>query len=68
MCLSVPAKVISIEGQSAEVEVYGEHRQVYLAVDSVGVGDWVLIYGNVALSAIDNETACQTVELLKGLV
>jgi hydrogenase assembly chaperone HypC/HupF len=67
MCISVPARVISIEGRSAEVEVYSHRRQVYLAVDDVVEGEWVLVYGPVALSRLDSVEAQETIQLLTEL-
>lgn len=64
MCLSIPALIISINGQQAEVEVNNERRQVFLAVDNLKVGDWVLLYAGVALAGIDAETAGQTIGLI----
>ncbi len=67
MCLSVPARVISICGQRAEVEVYGERRQVFLACDPPQAGDWVLLYSGMALTVLDKEAAKETLDLLSRM-
>lgn len=64
MCLSVPAKVISLSDTHAEVEVYSRRSHVYLACEHVHAGDWVLLYGGMAISVLDAETARETLELL----
>lgn len=64
MCLSVPAEVISIDGQNAEVKVCGESRRVYLATDGAQPGSWVLIHGGIALCVLAPEVAQETISLL----
>ncbi len=68
MCLSIPAKIVSISGKEADVEVYSQSRKVYLAVENAEVGDWVLIYGGTALTILDADAATETIELLKRLI
>lgn len=70
MCLSLPARVISIEenAQVAEVEVNESRKRVFLALDKVRVGDWVLIYGGVALTVLEADIANETINLLKRLI
>lgn len=68
MCLSVPAKVLRVQGKAAEVEVYSQQRTVLLTEDApVGVGDWVLVYGTVALRKIDAEEAAEILQLLESV-
>lgn len=67
MCLSVPAKIVRLEGQQAQVEVYSQSRTVTLTCPDAKVGDWVLLYGNVALAVLDSRTAHETLSLLKPL-
>lgn len=67
MCLSVPAKIVHLEGQTAQVEVYSQRRQVFMSIDGASVGDWVLVYGSIALCLLDSETAQETIDLLEGL-
>lgn len=64
MCLSVPAKVIMVSQREGEVSVYGERRRVYLAAEQVKVGDWVLVYGGVALAVLDPQEAEETLALI----
>ncbi len=67
MCISVPARVISIDGRQAEVAVWDEHRVVFLAVENLQIGDWVLLYGGVALTVLEPDVAAETVELLSRM-
>jgi hydrogenase expression/formation protein HypC len=66
MCVSLPARIISIDGQVASVEINRLRRDVMLVVDGARVGDWVLIYGGVALTVLDEQTAIETRRLIDG--
>ena len=66
MCVSIPAKVVSIAGQVAEVEINHLSRHVLL-VASAQVGDWVLVYSGAALAVIDEESARETLQLIEAL-
>lgn len=64
MCLAIPAEVISIEGDNAQVSLGGVKKAVSLAlVDDVSVGDYVLVHVGYALNKISPEEAQKTLEL-----
>lgn len=69
MCLAVPAQVVEIvdeENQIAKVEIGGVRRNVSVALlDSVGVGDWVLVHVGFAIQKEEEEK--QTIALLSQL-
>jgi len=68
MCLSVPAKVISVDGSSAKVSVGGTLVNIALhLVDDVKVGDYVLVHTGFALQKISEEEALETIELIRQL-
>lgn len=61
MCLSVPAQVMKIEGDTAEVSVGGTLLSANLSlVDDVLVGDYILLHTGFALQKIDAEEAAET--------
>lgn len=65
MCLAIPARVMSIEGQEAEVELGGISRKIsILLTPEVKVGDYVLLHTGYAINVIDEEEAMETLELL----
>jgi hydrogenase expression/formation protein HypC len=65
MCLAIPARVKSIDGQMAEVEVAGVGRKVSLwLTPEAGVGDYVLLHTGYAISIIDEDEARETLKLL----
>ena len=45
MCLAVPVKIVSIEGDEAETEIAGVRRKVSIALTpEAKVGDYVLLH------------------------
>ena len=63
MCLSVPAQVIKIEGENADVSVGGTIMSANLSmVDDVNVGDYILLHTGFALQKIDAEEAEETLK------
>jgi hydrogenase expression/formation protein HypC len=68
MCLSVPGKVISIENDSALVDVGGTTLNVGIQLlDKVDVGDFVLIHSGFALQLISEEDAKAQLELVRAM-
>jgi len=68
MCLSVPAKVISIEGDLAKVSVGETVCNASLQiVDDVQVGDYVLLHTGFALQKLSKEEAEETFRLFEEL-
>jgi hydrogenase expression/formation protein HypC len=71
MCLAIPGKVVEIvdeAGGVAKVEVGGVRRNVNVALlDTVQVGDYVLIHVGFALSKVDELEATETLRLLEEL-
>lgn len=68
MCLSVPAKVISVEGNTAKASVGGAIVTASLhLVDDVKPGDYVLIHTGFALQKISEEEALETIRWIEEL-
>ncbi len=58
MCLGVPGKVISMEGDLAEVDFSGIRRRVSLLIcPDVREGDYVLVHVGFAIQRLDEEEA-----------
>lgn len=73
MCLAVPGKVLTIEGddpafRSAHVDFCGVRKTVSLSfTPEVQAGDYVLVHVGFAISRIDEEEARRTFEYLKHI-
>jgi len=69
MCLSVPAKILSIKGDKARVSLGGaEYNAALNLVDDVKVGDYVLLHSGFAIQKINEEEALETMRLLNEVI
>jgi hydrogenase expression/formation protein HypC len=68
MCLSVPAMVVAIDGQMADVSVGGALFKAGLhMVENVKTGDYILLHAGFAIQKISEEEAIETLSLLNEL-
>jgi hydrogenase expression/formation protein HypC len=68
MCLSIPALVVKIDGQMADVSIGGAIFKAGLQmVENVKVGDYILLHAGFAIQKIAEEEAIETMNLLKEL-
>lgn len=69
MCLAIPARIVKREeNMMAIVDIMGVSRTVSLDLVPEAVeGDFVLVHAGFALQVIDEETANDTLDLLKSL-
>ena len=69
MCLAVPVKIVSIEGNEAESEIAGVRRRVSIALTpEVKVGDYVLLHTGYAIGVVDEAEAEETLKLLEEII
>lgn len=68
MCLAVPAKVVSIEGVNAHVEMMGNETSADISLLSgVKVGDYVMVHAGFAIQKYDEQDAQETLALIGEL-
>jgi hydrogenase expression/formation protein HypC len=73
MCLAVPGKIVSIEGddpilRDGKVNFGGVVKRVNLSlVPEAKIGDYVIVHVGFALSIVDEEEAKQVFEFLKTI-
>ncbi len=68
MCLAVPVKVISIQGDEAEVESGGTTYKASIRLTpEVQVGDYVLLHTGYAISIVDKEEAEETLKIFQEM-
>jgi hydrogenase expression/formation protein HypC len=68
MCLAIPARVVSIRGSVADVEVDGMTTTADLSVlPDVKIGDFVLVHAGMAIQKYDEEEALANLELIREL-
>ena len=68
MCLSIPAKVVDIQGNMADVSVGGTIFKAGLQmVENIEVGDYVLLHTGFAIQKISEKEALETLKILKEM-
>jgi hydrogenase expression/formation protein HypC len=68
VCLAIPARIVAIDEQEAEVDVGGVRRQVSLLfTPQATVGDYVQVHTGFALSLIDPDAAAESLRILQSL-
>ena len=69
MCLAVPVKITSIEGDQADVDIGGVSRRVSIALTPEAVvGNYVLLHTGYAINVLNEEEAQETLSLLERMV
>jgi len=63
MCLAIPGKIISIEGEIGDIDFGGVIRKANLAMVEAKVGDWAVIHAGFAIEVMDEEDAEETIRL-----
>jgi len=64
MCLAIPARVVRIRGETAEVD-FGEGvlREVNVALVEAKVEEYVLVHAGYAIQVVDRKEAAETLKL-----
>ncbi len=66
MCLSVPAKIIKINGDMAKVSVGGiEYEASIQMIENVTVGDYILLHTGFAIQKLSEEEALETLKIFE---
>ncbi|HUS87702.1 MAG TPA: HypC/HybG/HupF family hydrogenase formation chaperone [Bacteroidales bacterium] len=68
MCLSVPGKVISLDGSCAKVQIGEITCEVCIKlVEEVEIGDYILIHAGFAIEKLSQEKADEILKLLNEI-
>ena len=69
MCLGVPAKILKITGETAEVDFGdGTVREVNVSLVQTTPGMYVLVHAGFAIETMDPNDARKTLKLLEQMV
>jgi hydrogenase expression/formation protein HypC len=68
MCLSIPAKIISIDGSMAEVSAGDVIFSAGLhMIEDARVGDYILLHAGFAIQKISEKEAQETIRLFEEM-
>ena len=64
MCLAIPARVVRVDGDKAQVD-FGEGvlREVNVTLVDARVGNYVLVHAGYAIQLMDEKDALETLSL-----
>ena len=64
MCLGIPARVVSVDGQQAVLNLRGREVVADASMVSVAPGDYVVSYSGLIVQVLTPEEAEETLRLL----
>jgi len=68
MCLAIPVRIVSIDGDEAEAEIAGVRRRVSIVfTPEAKLGDYVLLHTGYAIGVVDEAEAEETLKLLEEI-
>jgi hydrogenase expression/formation protein HypC len=68
MCLAIPLRVVSLDGNDAVGEVDGVQRDVsVMMTPGVRVGDYVIVHAGFAIQVLDEQEAEENLAMLRQM-
>ena len=68
MCLAIPMKVISIDGDEGIVATFALKRKAnFTLLKDVKAGDYILLHAGFAIAKVNPEEARKTIDIVKDL-
>ena len=68
MCIAIPLRVVSIEGDMAVGEVDGIERDVsVMMTPDAKVGDYVIVHAGFAIQILDQKEAEENLDILRQM-
>ena len=69
MCLAIPAKVLEVNGDVANVDFgQGVAREVNVMLVDARVGEYVLVHAGYAIETLDQEAAEESLKMWRELL
>ena len=69
MCLAIPARVVSIQDDKAQVDFgQGVVKDVNVTLVETEVGGYVLVHAGYAIQTVDKKEALETINLWKEIL
>ncbi len=67
MCVAYPGKVISIDGNIAEVDFAGNKVKAHTGIIDVKIGDYVLVHAGLVIQVMKPKEAEDMIDLFSEL-
>jgi hydrogenase expression/formation protein HypC len=67
MCIAIPGKVVSLEGNFAQVDYSGNLMKVNIGLIEPRIGDYVLVHAGCAIEVMSKDTAQELIDLFAEL-
>jgi len=67
MCIAIPGKVVSIDGNFAQVDFKGNILRVNTGIVDPNVGDYVLVHAGCAIEVMEKDMALELVSLFEEI-
>jgi hydrogenase expression/formation protein HypC len=68
MCLAIPAKIVSKNGDGCIIDVSGVQREANLMlVPDAKVGDYVIVHAGFAIHLLDKKDAEETLQMFSDI-
>ena len=68
MCWGVPAKVISVSGQTATVDFGGVRKDVLVGIKEISPGELVMIHAGVAIGRMSPDDVMANVAIYRDII
>ena len=68
MCWGVPAKVVSVSGQIATVDLGGVRRDVLIGVGEISPGELVVIHAGVVIGIMSTDDVMANVAIYRDII
>jgi hydrogenase expression/formation protein HypC len=63
MCVAIPGKIVSMDGDMAKVDFSGNMTNVNTGIIDAKVGQYVLVHAGCAIEVMDKDKAEELIEL-----
>jgi hydrogenase expression/formation protein HypC len=68
MCLGVPAKILSVRGDTAVIVLGGVQREISVVLlEEVSAEDWVIVHAGFAIERLSEEEAERTLAMFQEI-
>ena len=69
MCLAVPVKVISVDGDKAVIDSDGIRREANISlIEKVEPGDYIIVHAGFAIQKVDETAAQEALKVITAII